>query len=103
MKDLLKKGLTLGLGLAIVSKEQVEKVVDDLVKKGEVSKEESKELIDELRQKGENGEQEIKRVVREQLEKVLKELNIPTKKEIERLQERINELEQKIMSLEKMD
>ena len=34
MKDLAKKGFSLGLGLLVMTKEQVEKAVDELVKKG---------------------------------------------------------------------
>ncbi|WP_206811331.1 phasin family protein [Paradesulfitobacterium ferrireducens] len=95
MKDLLKKGLALGLGVAVFSKEQIEKVVDDLVKKGEVSAAESKELVNELIAKGEEGQKELQRVVREHLNKLLSELNIPTKEDIKRLEERLARLESK--------
>ncbi|GAB6172616.1 ATP synthase subunit B [Paradesulfitobacterium aromaticivorans] len=95
MKDLLKKGLALGLGVAVASKEQIEKVVDDLVKKGEVSASESKELVNELIVKGEEGQKELQRVIREQFNKLLTELNIPTKEEIKRLEERLAKLEGK--------
>ena len=95
MKDLLKKGLALGFGVAVASKEQIEKVVDDLVKKGEVSTAESKELVNELIVKGEEGQKELQRVIREQFNKLLSELNIPTKEEIKRLEERLAKLESK--------
>jgi len=95
MKDLLKKGLALGLGLAVVSKEQIEKLVDELVKKGEVSTAESKELIHELFEKGEAEKKELNSRIREQFEKLLKDLNIPTKADLERLEQRILELENK--------
>jgi len=95
MKDLIKKGLALGLGLAVVSKEQIEKLVDDLVKKGEVSTAESKDLIHELFEKGEAEKKELNSRIREQFEKLLKDLNIPTKADLERLEQRIQELENK--------
>ncbi|MDU2242308.1 MAG: polyhydroxyalkanoate synthesis regulator, partial [Paenibacillus sp.] len=34
MSDLLKKAISLGWGLTIMSKEKVESIVDDLVKRG---------------------------------------------------------------------
>jgi polyhydroxyalkanoate synthesis regulator phasin len=34
MMNFIKKGLALGLGLAVTSKEQAEKMVHELVKKG---------------------------------------------------------------------
>ncbi|OLN29718.1 phasin family protein [Desulfosporosinus metallidurans] len=95
MKDLISKGLALGLGLAVVSKEQIEKLVDELVKKGEVSTSESKELVRELFEKGEAEKKEMNSRIHEQVEKLLKDLNIPTKADLERLEQRIQELENK--------
>ena len=95
MKDLINKGLAFGLGLAVVSKEQIEKLVDELVKKGEVSGAESKELISQLYEKGEAEKKEMNARIHEQLEKLLKELNIPTKTDLERLEQRIQALENK--------
>jgi polyhydroxyalkanoate synthesis regulator phasin len=95
MKDLIKKGLAIGLGLAVVSKEQIEKLVDELVKKGEVSSAESKDLINELFEKGETEKKELNSRIREQFQKLLNELNIPTKADLERLEQRIQELENK--------
>lgn len=93
MKDMLKKGLALGLGFAVVSKEQIEKVVDELVKKGELSANESKELMNELVQKGDDQQNEIQVKLKEQVQKILAELNLPTKADIERLENRIAQLE----------
>ena len=42
MKELAKKGLFLGLGLLVMSKEQVERAVDELVQKGKISAAESR-------------------------------------------------------------
>lgn len=93
MKDLIKKGLALGLGLAVVSKEQIEKLVDELVKKGEVTAAESKDLVQELFEKGEAEKKQINERFREQFAQLLKELNIPTKADLERLEQRIKVLE----------
>ena len=95
MKDLISKGLALGLGLAVVSKEQIEKLVDELVKRGEVSTAESKELVRELFEKGEAEKKEMNSRIQQQIEKLLKDLNVPTKADLERLEQRIQELENK--------
>ncbi|WP_425800759.1 phasin family protein [Desulfitobacterium sp. Sab5] len=96
MMDLLKKGLALGLGLAIVSKEQIEKVVDELVKKGDVSVAESKDLIHELVEKGEEQQKEFNSKIKEQMQKLLDELNVPTQADIDRLEKRIANLENQL-------
>lgn len=45
MSDLFKKAISLGVGLTIVSKEKVEKVVDELVKRGELAPSESRHWL----------------------------------------------------------
>jgi polyhydroxyalkanoate synthesis regulator phasin len=86
----------LGLGFAIVSKEQIEKVVDELVKKGEISVTESKDLINDLVQKGEEQQQEINTKIQDQLQKLLGELKVPTQADIVRLEKRIAVLENQL-------
>lgn len=95
VKDLLKKGLALGLGLAVASKEQIEKTVNELVKKGEVSAAESKELIDELIRKGEEEQKALRSKIREHVKEFLHELDIPTKEELRNLESRIEQLEKR--------
>ncbi|ALS22847.1 ATP synthase subunit B [Paenibacillus sp. YK5] len=95
MMDFVKKGLAFGLGLAVISKEQVEKLVNEMVKKGELSKEESKDMIHQLIQRGEEEKDGLKRLVREQLKQMTDELNLATKDDIQRLEQRIQNLEKR--------
>lgn len=94
--DLIKKGLAFGLGLAVSSKEQAEKIVNELVKKGELSMEESKDTINQLIQRGEEEKNELKRIIREQIKQVINELNLATKDDITRLEQRIQNLEKNV-------
>ncbi len=93
MRDMIKKGLALGLGAAITSKEQAEKVVEELVRKGELNRGESKEFVRELIQKGEETQTKIDQMIQKRLQNMLSELNLPTKEDIKRLEERIEQLE----------
>lgn len=93
MNDLIKKALSIGIGLSVVSKEKIEQAVEDLVKKGEVAPDESKELVTRLMEKGEQQQSELKRMMQEQLHKVLSDLNVATKDDIARLEQRIEKLE----------
>lgn len=91
--DLFKKGLAFGLGLAVASKEQVKKFVDELVKQGEISIEESKEVFNQLIKRGEEEKTELQRLVREQVAQVINKLDIATKEDIRELEEKIRKLE----------
>lgn len=85
MKETFKKGVALGLGLAAAGVEQAEKVIDELVKKGEMTTEESKEFFNEYYQKG-----------KETQKGVLTDLNFATQDDIKRLEARIDALTEQI-------
>lgn len=93
--DLLKQVFTLGLGAAVTTKEQIEKTVDSLVKKGEVSKEDSKDLINQWVEKGEQAKQDLDEVVKTRVQQALTSLNLVTKDELNELERRIRLLESK--------
>lgn len=100
MSDLFKKAISLGVGLTIVSKEKVEKVVDELVKRGELAPSESRALVDRLVERGEEERGVFKSAVHEQVQKVLKELKVPVQSDIAGLESRIAVLESRVAELE---
>jgi polyhydroxyalkanoate synthesis regulator phasin len=93
--DLLKQIFTLGLGAAVITKEQIEKRVETLVQKGEINKNESKELIQQWVEKGEEARQEIDDIVKTRVNQALTSLNLVTKEEFQELERRIQALENK--------
>lgn len=85
MKETFKKGVALGLGLATAGVEQAEKVIDELVKKGDMTVDESKAFFKEYYQKGKNKQKDM-----------LADLNIATQDDIVRLEARIDALTRQI-------
>lgn len=100
MKDMFDKLFALGLGLAVVSKEQVEKIVDELVKKGEMAPVEAKKVVSELLERGKEEKEQLMGMVRNQVKKALPELDIITKEDLTRLEQRLIELEGRVRRLE---
>ncbi|WP_202914552.1 phasin-related domain-containing protein [Paenibacillus antri] len=96
MNDLLKRAISLGVGITVTSKERIEKYVDDLVRTGDVGPSESKELVARLVQRGEEQQAELKRVVKDQLHSMLAELRVATKEDVERLERRLSTMEAKL-------
>ncbi|RXI99826.1 polyhydroxyalkanoate synthesis regulator [Anaerobacillus alkaliphilus] len=94
MRNVLEKGLLLGIGLAVKSKEQIEMFVEDLVKKGEIKKEESNDLISELIQKGQQTQGQVDDMIKERMKIILNDLNLATKAEVDQLEKRVRQLEQ---------
>ena len=95
MKNKIGKAISLGLGLAIAGKEQVEKTVEELVKKGEVTKSESKELVEHLLRKGEEMKSQMEAIAREKVSGAFAEKGLATAEDIKRLEARIEALERK--------
>ncbi|BFH65658.1 phasin family protein [Paenibacillus azoreducens] len=100
MSDLLKKAISLGWGLTIVSKEKIEKTVEELVKRGELAPTESKELIERLVERGEEEKSQFKDYLREQIQRILTELHVPSENDVASLEQRIAALEKRIAELE---
>ncbi|WP_159883204.1 phasin family protein [Paenibacillus puerhi] len=94
MRDLFNRAISLGFGLAAESKEQIEKAVEELVKKGEVSRKESSEMVDELVRKGEEARSKMETVISERVKAVIGEKKWATKEEVALLEKRIEKLEQ---------
>ncbi|OBR67646.1 hypothetical protein A7K91_22480 [Paenibacillus oryzae] len=94
MKETIEKAVSLAFGLAVIGKEQVDKVVGQLVEKGELTKEESKVWIDAAIAKGKEMESTVEKAAQQKLQAILKEHNLVTKEELEGLIKRIEVLEQ---------
>ena len=71
MSDLLKKAISLGWGLTIVSKEKIEGIVDELVRRGELAPSESKQLVERLIDKGAEEQDRFKELINEQVRSVM--------------------------------
>lgn len=100
MRDVLAKMLSLGLGIVAVSKEQVEKVVDELVKKGEMAPAEARRMVDEMLERGREERERLGEVIRNQIRKSLTELDLVSREELLTLQQRIQYLEERLQELE---
>ncbi|MEK8127298.1 hypothetical protein WMW72_05160 [Paenibacillus filicis] len=96
MRDFLNRAIALGLGVAVESKEQIEKAVEELVKKGEVSRSESSELVEELVRKGEAARASMESAVSERVQAVIGDKKWATKAELEQLTQRVDQLERLI-------
>ncbi|MBO1004010.1 phasin family protein [Pseudogracilibacillus auburnensis] len=93
MKNTIKKGLSLGLGLTVITKEQAEKFAEELMEKGKMSKSESQEFVRDLMQKGAEAQKQLDEKFSSKMAQFKSELNVATKEEVEQLKQRIEQLE----------
>ena len=103
MKNLLKKGLSFGLGLAVMSKEQIEKTVDELVKKGEIAPEESRKVVNQMMERGEEERTKLNDMIKDQVNNLFDEFDTASREEVTELKEKVCELEKRVENLENRD
>jgi len=92
MKELLRKTLALGWGVLAITREAAEKMVDELVKKGEVEQEEAKDLVNDLLERGKKMREEVQKIIREEMARALRELGLPSRDDFLRLEEKLDRL-----------
>lgn len=95
MQEFIKKMMMFGVGLAAMTREKTEELVKELVKKGEMSEKEGKQLVNDLMEKSKKMTRELETKTEEMVTSTLKRLNIPTRKELEELRERVDRLEKR--------
>ncbi|MDD5729789.1 MAG: polyhydroxyalkanoate synthesis regulator [Candidatus Omnitrophica bacterium] len=90
--DIIKEMMELGLGMLVLTKENAEKITNDLVKKGKLQKKEGKDLLEGIIKKGKAQEKEIEASVAKIVSQTLTKLNVANKADISRLEKEIKKL-----------
>ena len=88
MTSLFEKGLLVGIGLLSMTREKAQEVIDELSNEGNVQKSEIKEWVDQLSNRGEEERQALRKLIREETKKVLDEMGLVTKEDIQKLLEK---------------
>ena len=92
MIDLIKKTMLAGVGLAAMTIEKVEELAKDLTEKGELSEKEGKELLDDLLKRSKRAKKDLDKKMENVVMKVLKKMDVATKKDIARLDKKIKNI-----------
>ncbi|MDR4509019.1 MAG: phasin family protein [Candidatus Brocadiaceae bacterium] len=98
MTDFLKKSLDLGFGVLLVTKENINELIDDMVKKGEVRKDEAISQIKEALGKVLPNKEEIETRTEEIIKKILHKLDIPTRNELQEMQKKLEKILERLNS-----
>lgn len=101
MARLIEKSLLLGLGVLTLTRDRVVQVVNKLVEEGEVKADEAPSVIDKLVARGEEEREELRKLVRQELDKLRIGMPLASRKDIEGLSQKIDELAAKVERLAK--
>ena len=99
MFDLMKKGMLAGIGLALQTWDEVEKMVQDVQDKGQMSEAEGRKFLDEVRKRYEETQSKLEKRVEQTVKEFLKKTQIVTTDELKELKKEIRELKSIINTL----
>ncbi len=94
---MLRKMMYFSFGALTLTREKAEKFFNEMVEKGEMNNEEAKTFIDEAIQKGQEQKDEIRKMIKTEFENFKNELPLVSRSELKNLENRIMELEKKLM------
>jgi len=95
MFEELKKSFDKGLDYAFMTTDKLAKAAREMAKENNLTKEEAKKLLDLLIKKSEETKKTLEDNFQELVKNTMKKMNIPTKEEIQKLEDRIKKLEAK--------
>ncbi len=101
MDATLRKLVLAGIGAASLTKEKIEDLVDELVKRGEVSEEEKAKFVKETVAKVEDHSRQLRTWVDEAVGKATERLKPKFQKDIEELSAQVHALRDEIAELRK--
>lgn len=95
MSDLIKNAVLTGLGILSLTREKAENLAKDLIRKGELSETEETKFVKDLMKKAEKAGGEIEEKIEKTVGKTLKKLNIPTRKDLDEIKQKLDKLSKK--------
>lgn len=93
MWEIVKKSLAFGLGAAVLTADKIREFADEAVERGEMSSEEARKFIDDVMKRGDEEKRNVQGWMRDQANKILKDVGCAETTRVEALERRIRELE----------
>jgi polyhydroxyalkanoate synthesis regulator phasin len=96
-----RKVLLASIGAMALAQEEAQDFIDRLVERGEIAEQEGKDLMREMVEKRRERRREMKAGFNRRVEAAVRQMNVPTKDDIESLSAKITALSKKIDDLKK--
>lgn len=100
MLEDLRDNLVAGLGAVLLTKEKIEEVTGRLVEEARLSRRDARRLAEELQRAGSEQWASVESAVKASVKKSLSDMDIGSRREIEKLQEKVNRLQLRVDLLE---
>lgn len=101
MADIFEKTLLAGLGLFDLTKEKAERIVNELIKRGELSQSDKAKVVKEILKGSQERAKKLKQKIDQRLDKTLQRSKVITRDQLSELNKKIEKLSRAIEKLEK--
>ncbi|NIM98759.1 MAG: hypothetical protein GTO24_11975 [candidate division Zixibacteria bacterium] len=99
--DIFKKSVLFGLGVFDLTREKAEKIVDDMIKRGEMSQSDRAKAVKEMLKGHDERMEKLKKKIDDSVEKVTAKVRGKEKEELGKLHKKIDDLTKIVEKLEK--
>jgi polyhydroxyalkanoate synthesis regulator phasin len=103
MDSIFKKLLNTGIGAASKITRFSAEMINELVQSGKISEEEGKGILNDLEKEGQLQQQEIENEFKMYLERMIRDMNIPTVEDYKNLEARVEILERSMPGAVRID
>jgi polyhydroxyalkanoate synthesis regulator phasin len=100
IRDLIERTFLVGVGAAAFTKDRVQELVEEFVRRGQLSSEEGREMVDKLVARSRDEARSAMKKADSSLQGALRDMGLSTKREFEDLEARVRQLEHRIGLLE---
>lgn len=95
--EFFERSIELGLGAAMLTAEGAQRLVNDMVNRGEVAREESTGLVDRLIVVGRQQQEALREIIEKTTERMMERMNVARQDEVAALRRRVDDLERIVM------
>jgi len=88
----LTKLMFAGLGALSMTREKAEKMIDECIHRGQVEKEKRSQLLKDIMDAAEKARKDTEKLVAEQVQRFVTQMNLPTLEDLKRLEEKVDQL-----------
>ena len=92
MLEFFERGFMATMGVFSMTRERSQELVDELVKRGEIGRDESKQMVDRLVHRGQEEQERLRTLVRQEVQAAIKELDLPSKSDLQTLNDKLDQL-----------
>ena len=92
LRSIMRNSLYFGIGAISMTREKVEELVSELVKKGEMTKGEGRRFAEEVTKSVDKARKEIDNQIQKGTKKATEALNLATRDELKRLERKIKKI-----------